>query len=120
MQTKGLGWWLCLLLAGTASMTFTGCAGDKNKRSTGEYVDDKSLAVRVHSTLADNPDFKFGDVKVNVYRGTVQLSGFVNSPLQKSKAAEVAKTVPGVWPDFAWSPIRSTDAAPFMLVKPPR
>jgi len=91
---------ICLLLslglsAGTLA-TITGCAGDRNDRSTGEYIDDKSLAVRVHSALSDNPDYKFNDVNVNIYRGTIQLSGFVNSSDQKSKAEEIAKGVQGV------------------------
>ena len=87
---------LCLgLLAGSVS-AFTGCAGDQYDRSTGQYIDDKSLAVRVHSALSDNPDYKFSDVNVNIFRGTVQLSGFVNTSDQKSKAADIAKGVQGV------------------------
>ena len=76
--------------------TITGCAGNQYDRSTGEYIDDKSLAVRVHSALSDNPDYKFNDVNVNIFRGTVQLSGFVNSSDQKSKAADIARGVQGV------------------------
>jgi len=91
---------LCLLLGAAlsfaAATTFTGCAGDRYDRSTGEYIDDKSLTVRVHDALADNPDYKFGDVNVNVYRGTVQLNGFVNSSDQKSKAEDIVKNVQGV------------------------
>jgi hyperosmotically inducible periplasmic protein len=91
---------LCLLLSlglsvGTMAMV-TGCAGNQYDRSTGEYIDDKSLAVRVHSALSDNPDYKFNDVNVNIFRGTVQLSGFVNSADQKSKAADIARGVQGV------------------------
>ena len=87
---------LCLgMLAGSVA-TFTGCAGDQNNRSTGQYIDDKSLAVRVHSALTDNPEYKFSDVNVNIFRGTVQLSGFVNTSDQKSKAADIAKGVQGV------------------------
>jgi osmotically-inducible protein OsmY len=91
--------WCGLLCAGltTATVTtFTGCAGDRNNRSTGEYIDDKSLVMRVHDALHDNAEYKFANVDVNVYRGTVQLSGFVNSSDQKSKAVEIAKNVQGV------------------------
>ncbi len=82
------------LVAGAAA--FTGCAGDKYNRSTGEYIDDKSLDVRVKSALGDNPEYKFGDVNVTAYRGTVQLSGFVNTSDQKSRAGQIAKGVEGV------------------------
>lgn len=95
-RINGLCLLLCVGLSAAAVTTFTGCAGNKYDRSTGEYIDDKSLSVRVHTALADNPDYKFSDVNVNIFRGTVQLSGFVNSSDQKSKAAEIAKGVQGV------------------------
>jgi hyperosmotically inducible protein len=96
LQANGLGLLLCLGLASAAVTTVTGCAGNKYDRSTGEYIDDKSLTVRVHDALANNPDYKFSDVSVTVFRGTVQLNGFVNSSDQKSKAVEIAKNVQGV------------------------
>lgn len=93
---NGLCLLFCAALSLAAATTFTGCAGDKYDRSTGQYIDDKSLTVRVHDALADNPDYKFGDVSVNIFRGTVQLNGFVNSSDQKSKAEEIVKNVQGV------------------------
>jgi len=95
-RINGLSLLLCLSLAAGTASVLTGCAGNQYDRSTGEYIDDKSLTMRVHNTLADNPDYKFSDVNVNVFRGTVQLSGFVNNSDQKSKAAEISKTVQGV------------------------
>jgi osmotically-inducible protein OsmY len=95
-QTNALCLLLCLGLVSTAVTTLSGCAGDRNDRSTGEYIDDKSLTLRVHNALADNPDYKFNDVSVAVFRGTVQLNGFVNDSDQKSKAADIAKGVQGV------------------------
>jgi osmotically-inducible protein OsmY len=96
IQINGLCLLLCLGLSTAAITTFTGCAGDKYDRSTGEYIDDKSLTMRVHDALSDNPDYKFDDITINVYRGTVQLSGFVNNSDQKSKAVDIAKGVQGV------------------------
>ncbi|HZF01876.1 MAG TPA: BON domain-containing protein [Methylomirabilota bacterium] len=88
---------LCLGLLTTAAITTTtGCAGDKYNRSTGQYIDDKSLTMRVKDALHDNPEYKYGDVNVDVFRGTVQLSGFVNTSDQKSKAKDIAKQVQGV------------------------
>ena len=96
IQTTGLCLLLCLGLSTAAVTALTGCAGNKNERSTGQYIDDKSLTVRVHDALHDNADYKFNNVDVNVYSGTVQLSGFVNTSDQKSKAADIAKGVQGV------------------------
>src|SRR5580704_14355809 len=87
----------CVGFAALASITgLTGCAGDRYNRSTGEYIDDKSIDSRVKDALADNPEYKFDDVNVTSFRGTVQLSGFVNTHAQKSKAGDIAKSVQGV------------------------
>lgn len=75
---------------------FSGCAGDRYQRSTGEYIDDKSLDMRVKHALNDNPDYKFKDVVVTSFKGDVQLSGFVNSDQQKDRAVDLAKNVQGV------------------------
>jgi len=84
-----------------ASIAFVGCASndsrDGHKRTTGQYIDDKVLVQRVQSALGDSPIYKFPDVKVNTYKGTVQLTGFVESMEQKRKAEEIAKTVEGVY-----------------------
>jgi len=87
---------LCLVVPAVAAVGLTGCAGDRYERSTGEYIDDKSLNSRVNSALNANPEYKFGDVQVTSFRSTVQLSGFVNTADQKAKAGELARKVQGV------------------------
>src|SRR5580700_9802812 len=47
------------------------------------------------AALTQNPDYKFTDVTVDTMNGTVQLSGFVNTSDQRSKAVEIAKGVQG-------------------------
>ncbi len=70
---------------------------DRYNRSTGEYIDDKSLRMRVHTALSDNPDYKFEGVTVAVFKGTVpKLSGFVDLPAQRTQAGDIVKAVPGV------------------------
>ncbi|HEV2696051.1 MAG TPA: BON domain-containing protein [Verrucomicrobiae bacterium] len=68
---------------------------DDSGRSTGEYIDDKSLTSRVNAGLRDNAEYKFEEVGVASYKGTVQLSGFVNTADQKDKAGDIAKQTPG-------------------------
>src|SRR5580693_7518197 len=77
-------------VVGVASLT--GCAGDRYHESTGEYVDDSSLTSRVKGALGDD-SYKYPDVKVTTFKGTVQLSGFVNDRDQKSRAGTIAKGV---------------------------
>src|ERR1700679_519325 len=88
---------LCIAftLAVSTVAGLTGCAGDRYHESTGEYVDDSSLTGRGKSALGHSDD-KFDGVKVTSFKGEVQLSGFVNTPDQKSQAADIAKNVEGV------------------------
>jgi osmotically-inducible protein OsmY len=74
----------------------TGCAGDRYTQSTGEHIDDKADSSRVKKALSADTQYKYGDVKVQTFKGVVQLSGFVNSRDQKNRAGDLAKNVEGV------------------------
>ncbi len=88
---------LCAGLLTTAAVgTLTGCAGNQNSRSTGQYIDDKTLQHQVRDSLSNNSEYKFDNVNVDVYRGTCQLSGFVDTQDQKDQAGHIAKGVQGV------------------------
>ncbi len=73
-----------------------GCTGSPYSRGTGEYVGDKAIATEVKSKLAMDKEVKAHQIEVEVYRGTVQLSGFVNDEAAKQRAAEIANQVDGV------------------------
>jgi osmotically-inducible protein OsmY len=80
-----------------SSFLITGCTTEQRSgRTTGEYIDDKTLNTRVRGALDDSAEYKFPDVKVESFRGTVQLSGFVATAAQKGRAGEIAKNVRGV------------------------
>ena len=74
----------------------TGCAGDRYTQSTGERIDDKANSSRVRDRLSEDTQYKYEDVKVQTFKGVVQLSGFVNSRDQKNRAGDLAKKVEGV------------------------
>ena len=90
------------VLAATA-VGFVGCSTDdhadrdSHKRTAGRYLDDKVLVQKVKGALNDSEVYKFPDVKVNTYEGTVQLTGFVDTQEQKRKAEEIARNVRGVY-----------------------
>ncbi len=93
--TKVLGLTLCLGALPLVGFV-TGCAGDRYHQSTGEAIDDHSVSMRVKDAVSDDALYKYEDVKVQTFKGTVQLSGFVDTSAQKSRAAELAKGVAGV------------------------
>ena len=80
----------------TALITTSGCAGDRYHQSTGEHIDDKATSMRVKSALGDDTQYKYPMVQVKTFKGTAQLSGFVNTGEQKSRAGDIAKRVEGV------------------------
>ncbi len=85
---------LCLVTGVTISST--GCAGDRYSRSTGEYIDDKSITTRIKSALLADKEISSLDVKVKTYERVVQLSGFVDSEAQRTRAEEIARNTKGV------------------------
>ena len=86
-----------LLVSLFAAATAVGCAATPEHRSTGEFVDDGSLTARVKTAIATEAGAdKAMNVNVTTYGGTVQLSGFVDSPQAVQRAGEIARSVPGV------------------------
>ena len=73
----------------------TGCSSNRD-RSTGQAINDKMTSFNVGRALGDDPIFKYPDVRVHVYNGNAQLTGFVDTEDQRRKAAEIAANVPGV------------------------
>ncbi|KAF0122012.1 MAG: periplasmic or secreted lipoprotein [bacterium] len=72
------------------------CASIPTRESTGEYVDDSVITTKVKSLLANDDFLKSFQISVKTYKGTVQLSGFVNSQNTVDKAGQIAISVNGV------------------------
>ena len=77
-------------------VAFVACASTSKQESTGEYVDDSVITTKVKSLLAADDFLKSFQIGVETYKGTVQLSGFVNSQKAVDKASEITRSVKGV------------------------
>lgn len=77
-------------------VSVVGCASTSQKQGTGEYVDDAVITTKVKAALFNEPSLKSFEIKVDTFKGAVQLSGFVNSQADINKAVEVARSVKGV------------------------
>ncbi len=87
---SGIGSVVVLLL-------MTGCqTAPKDERSAGVALDDKHITANVQKSLEQEPTYKFNTVEVSTFDGMVQLSGFVDTEGQKTRAQEVAQNVGGV------------------------
>lgn len=82
---------LAVLLA-----SMLGCAGGPQKESTSEYVDDSVITTKVKAAILNEPSLKVAEINVETFKGRVQLSGFVKTRADMSKAVEVARSVSGV------------------------
>lgn len=73
-----------------------GCAGTPTKEGTGEYVDDSIITTKVKTAIFNEPTLKSAEINVETFKGVVQLTGFVSSNANISKAVEVTNGVKGV------------------------
>ena len=65
-------------------------------KQPGEVVDDGVVTAKVKAKLVDDPVTKAYQINVETFKGTVQLSGFVDSAEARSRAAQLASAVGGV------------------------
>jgi osmotically-inducible protein OsmY len=87
-----IGYFVLLML----TATFVACASTSKHESTGEWVDDSVITTKVKSLLAADDFLKSFEISVETHKGTVQLSGFVDSQQAVDKAGETARGVNGV------------------------
>jgi len=80
-----------------AALSLTGaCTATKTQESTGEYVDSSVISNKVRAAIIAEKGLSFFSIDVTTFRGTVQLSGFVDTQAQKDLAERVTRKVPGV------------------------
>ncbi len=94
---------ICILALIMASLFAVACAATATSttESTGNFVDDSVISTKVKAALAEdehlrNPLQTSLQIRVETYKGVVQLSGFVNSADAAARAEVDASKVPGV------------------------
>jgi len=78
------------------ALFIAGCAGNGEKRSTGEYIDDAAIHTKVKAALINDPVVSGTKIGVTVDHGVVVLDGTVNGEVDKRKAEDIARGVDGV------------------------
>jgi osmotically-inducible protein OsmY len=81
---------------GTCHQTGGAATSTPKTESAGEYVDDAVITTKVKAAVLEEPSLKSAEINVETYKGVVQLTGFVRSRADISKAAELARGVKGV------------------------
>jgi osmotically-inducible protein OsmY len=72
------------------------CASNGPHESTGQYVDDATISTKVRAAIVGDKNVTITEIKVTTFRGTVQLSGFVDNSAMITRAGDIAKGVEGV------------------------
>jgi len=85
-----------LLAALSGGVLLAGCASSPTKESTGEVVDDSWITTKVKAAFVEDPVVSALGIKVDTFKGVVQLSGFANNSTEISRAAEIARGIKGV------------------------
>jgi osmotically-inducible protein OsmY len=87
---------IAVFLLTTAMIFLAGCAATSKQEGTGEYIDDTVITTKVKAAVFNEPTLKSSEINVETFKGVVQLSGFVSSQADVSKAVELARGVKGV------------------------
>jgi hyperosmotically inducible periplasmic protein len=83
------------MVALLASVSLLAGAAAQAEKSAGNMVDDTAIATSVKAELIGSKIVSGGDINVEVYKGVVQLAGFVDTKEQKEEAVRIAKRVAG-------------------------
>ena len=87
---------LAAIVAAVALLTVTGCAVTRGQETVGAYVDDAGITTLVKSRFIENKQVDAASISVETLNGTVMLSGFAKSSLEKNTAESIARGVSGV------------------------
>jgi hyperosmotically inducible protein len=93
---KQLSKYLSAFFLAIALVSVVGCASTSKQEGTGEYIDDSVITTKVKAAIFNEPTLKSAEINVETFKGVVQLSGFVKSSADQSKAVELARSVKGV------------------------
>lgn len=88
--------YLSTLIIAVMLATVLGCASTPKQEGTGEYIDDSVITTKVKAAIFNESSLKSAEINVETFKGVVQLSGFVSTEADISKAVEAARGVKGV------------------------
>ncbi|PXW97015.1 BON domain-containing protein [Sphaerotilus hippei] len=88
---------LAAVVTALAALTvLPGCAVSRGQSTVGEYVDDTTVTTRVKTRFIEDKSVDASAISVETLNGTVMLSGFAKSSIEKDMAEKIARGVPGV------------------------
>lgn len=83
------------ILTGVALVN-TGCSVMRGQTDVGTYIDDKTITAAVKAKMIEDKNVDAAVINVDTLNGTVALSGFAKSNVEKSQAEAIARSTKGV------------------------
>ena len=80
----------------STALVLAACSATPTRESTGQFVDDATITTKVKSAFVADKTVSAMDVKVETFKGTVQLSGFAKTQAEINQAVSIARGVTGV------------------------
>ena len=87
---------LAAMAASLVLLAASGCAVTRGQESVGAYVDDTGITTLVKARFFEDKDVAGTSISVETLNGTVMLSGFAKSSLERTTAETIARGVNGV------------------------
>ncbi len=87
---------LAAALAATTLIVLPGCAVTRGQSTVGEYIDDATITTQVKARRVENKQVDAAAISVETLNGTVLLSGFAKSSVERDTAENIARGVKGV------------------------
>jgi len=85
-----------LVAAVMGSTMVVGCSSTPAQQPTGQAIDDGVVTAKVKAKMIEDPVTKAHQINVETFKGSVQLSGFVETEQARSRALQLAKDTAGV------------------------
>ena len=80
----------------TSFLLVSGCAVTRGQETVGAYVDDTAITTSIKARFVEDRNVDAASIKVETLNGTVLLSGFAKSSLERNTAEQIASKVSGV------------------------
>ena len=86
-----------LLIAVCLSSTLLGgCTSTPRQQPAAEAIEDGVVTAKVKTKLIEDPITKMHHIGVDTFKGTVHLSGFVETEEARTRALQLARSIDGV------------------------
>jgi len=87
-----------ILIVLATLFALNGCVNNGGVATSGpvSFVEDSVLTAKVKTALLQQKGLEGLAIHVNSYKGVVQLSGFVDTDVNKELAGQIARSVDGV------------------------